>query len=316
MGLSFEKTKDAAGHPTALGGRSLREDQVICNMYIRLGQATNQLCLGSIEPVPAEPLEEVLFKCFSRSQKPFLSQSDLVPFVANCCQLDSADVVGYLEKTVLAWLNIAVNNCILKECGTHCSVYGFTDDALAVVVVNLYDVESLKELQVVIDKSLDVSLHLVLQGRWLGKLLLFVFEARVVEGELLDEEAETTEQSLSGGVCNRVEGGVPAQDWCEMKDAFRQVACRAGLFVLGKPSVNAIGLIVENKREKIVLGASTDVARLIDKYRKLTHWPASWIKKPGETPRRLRQAFQVESLNLLIPHLDCFIRRDSERKAA
>ena len=86
------------------------------------------------------------------------------------------------------------------------------------------------------------------------------------------------------------------QNRCEMKRMARKISFYAGAFVTCQPIVYIDGLVVKNEGQQIILGAASDITRFIDENRKLSHRPALSIKKPGDTPRRFRQAFLSESL--------------------
>lgn len=64
----------------------------------------------------------VLREMFVGSKEPFLGGTHFISVKVECCEFNSACVIGDLEKPIAGRLDISVNNRSIEQRGVYCSV--------------------------------------------------------------------------------------------------------------------------------------------------------------------------------------------------
>ena len=113
-------------------------------------------------------------------------------------ELDRADVICKLEETIVGWGDEPVDHDVFPKHIANRFVHGFRNNGLAVVIVDLYLVESLKVGEVVEQRRDKIPLYAYEQlVRVLRIELLLVREGYVLERNMLGEHCKAAEMALS-----------------------------------------------------------------------------------------------------------------------
>ena len=80
-----------------------------------------------VSPRLSETLSTKLFKIVLRemfvgSKEPFLGGTHFISVKVECCEFNSAYVIGNLEKPMAGWLNSSVNDRSIEQRGAYCSM--------------------------------------------------------------------------------------------------------------------------------------------------------------------------------------------------
>ena len=184
-------TKNAAGNPAALGGRPLREDHSFCITSTLQEQAINHAHQS------AKPLKVVLLERAPLAKEHAIRGGISMGLVLERRELKRADIVRKLEEAVVRRGYKPIDHDVLPEHISNCLMHGFRDNGLAVVVVNLHLVESLKVGQVVEQRCNEIPLYanekLV---RALRVKHLFIRQGYISELNALGKHGKTAEMAL------------------------------------------------------------------------------------------------------------------------
>ncbi len=256
-------------------------------------------CLGvseaSLKPLFPDLPQVVLFEVDPLAEEAPFGFPGFAGLVSDRRQLDSAYVIGNLEKEIRCGGSISVHNGFFRNGFLDYGVYRPFNDALPVVVIDLHCIEGLKELEVVLDHIRDVFSHLLFQGGLICVFALQVGKGYVIEFNLLGKDSKSRKELLP---CLKVHQRIVVVASCY----GREVEC-----LHGKPCVAErlcvafdIGayiycLVMKNQSYQISLGARTGIARFVDEDGEFIHYgPFCRNKNAGGQPPATSTALLAE----------------------
>lgn len=216
-------------------------------------------------------LEVVLFEIAPVAKKDAVCSSLCAGRVVEAGKLDATKIISQLEKSILLWRRISVDNGALIQRIAERSMYGTCNNALPVVVINLYDVVALEEGYVFIDEDDQILLHTSEQS-FFGCIELFLIrEGVVLKRNMLGKSCKL--RQISFALFDR-QGGIGLV----RSHQRRHMEWNVGHPILFKSQLmltdcicQIVCLVVENQRDNVVKGFRADVTGLVNEYGKFFH---------------------------------------------
>lgn len=170
-------------------------------------------------------------------------------------EFERADVIRKLEKAVVGWGDEPVDNDVFPKHITNRFVHGFRNNGLAVVVVDLYLVESLKVGEVVEKGRDEIPLYANEQlVRILRIELLLVREGYVLERNALGEHCKAAEMALSDPNRKPLELFVAIKQRAEVHGSVVKPFVTNKLAVSIKSTTQVVALLVKHEGHEVVPG--------------------------------------------------------------
>lgn len=256
------------------------------------GLASATEAYGHLQQVLADLLEVVLFEAAPVAEEKAVCRPGIMSLKLHRGKLKGADVVGQLEKTVVFWRGVFVDDRVFCQNALDCRMERVGDNCLAVVVVDLDFVEGLEIRKMLVKEEIQVALHFMQERIHAGRIGFFIGKRFVAEGKVLREDGELREHALS-----IVKRGVlvvlmSVQERPHMeRDVWYPAICQ-NLSIANLMAVEVGALIMQDKGDEIKPGPGL-VPGFVDKDRQLAHCanPPIYKKCRGTTPGSGRPPF-------------------------
>ncbi len=241
------------------------------------------------EPFFAKFLQPVFLEGNAVSEEAMLAAPLFTVFIANCGQLDAANIVRHLKQSIGFGRCVFVDDGVLGNRFLNRRMYRIPHDFLAVIVIDFNEVILLEKCKIISKEDSQISLHSVSKFDGVGVLAFLENERFVLDGAFFGKNAKSCEEALplADGVCGILV--VATQDRCEVERRVWEPCISERFGEVGNVAGDIVILVVEDKCQQIELGSRTDIARFIDKDRQLTHQKTSINKNAGGNPPALGQ---------------------------
>lgn len=255
----------------------------------RCSSAVGVFCINSLlQKVSLEFSQVVLLKVAPLAEEASIGRGFFVVFVLQGGEFDTASEVCHLEHPILGWSRIPIHDGVPKESVLKRRVKDASDEGLAVIVVDLDEIEFGELIKVVKQELGQVTLHGANELIRRLESILSIDKGVVAERSMLRERAEGHEElGAQRGikvpvflVCpeKRVEVEGDVWETTARKRPLVQVDCVGQI----------LALVMKDQGEQVVLRFSSEVAGLINKDGELLHEASPLdIKSAGGNPPTL-----------------------------
>ena len=271
---------------------------VIKRRSLAAGAPCERLPLQNVTPKLSQV---VLLKVTPLTEEAFIGQGFFVTFILQSGEFDTASKVCHLEHPILGWSRIPIYDGIPKEGVLKCHVKDTSDEGLAVIVVDLGEIEFGELIEVIKQELGQVTLHGANELIRRLESILSIDKGVVAERSMLRERTKGHEEL---GAQRRIE--VPVLLVCpekrvEVEGDVWETSARERLLVQIDRVGEIVALVMKDQGEQVVLGFSSEVAGFIYKDGELLHETSPLdTKSAGGTPRPL-MAPSCEATSSLIP---------------
>lgn len=222
-------------------------------------------------PVTPKAFEKRFSEISMRSEKQVLGLSIARIVVLAGNVLDAARKISQLKQSVLTWSSISVDQCLLGKHVLECRMEDIRDESLPVVVVNLYGIVFLKLIQALKEKEGEVSSHPCGKITPRFKPTLFICKGVICKRNTPGKRREAPKHANTVSYIHAAVAIISMRQHDEMKRVVRQLSLSNNSFIVAYEAANVAALVVKNQRQHVVRGICSQVARLVNKDRKLTH---------------------------------------------
>lgn len=187
------------------------------------------------------------------------------------CELKRADIVRKLEEAVVRRGYEPVNHNVPPEHVSNCLMHGIRNNGLAVVVVNLHLVESLKVGQVVEQRCNEIPLYA--NEKLVGALRikpLFIRQGYISERNALGKHGKTAEMALPYTNRQALVLPVASKQGSEMHGNAAESLVANKVVIPIESVTQVMTLLVENEGHEVIPGV-TSIPRLVYEDGQLLH---------------------------------------------
>lgn len=221
--------------------------------------------------------KEVLFETLAHATEELVGASRLGVCVLERFELERADVVGNLRKTVSRRRRVAINNRLLGQRELDGIMQRLGNQGLPIVVVNLDFIELLKVLEMIEQEDGQVSPDAIDRPMWrehVGIKLGFpVCEHSVSEREILKKNAKCREVLLPFLDVHAPISIVAVKQGREMQGDVLQPFSFQSLEIVLLIPAKSITLLMKYKNYEVILGFRTGIAGFVNEYGEILHSP-------------------------------------------
>lgn len=256
------------------------------------GLASATEAYGHLQQVLADLLEVVLFEAAPVAEEKAVCRPGIMGLKLHRGKLKGTDVVGQLEKTVVFWRGVFVDDRVFCQNALDCRMERVGDNCLAVIVVDLDFVEGLEIRKMLVKEEIQVALHFMQERIHAGRIGFFIGKRFVAEGKVLREDGELREHALSIVKCGVLVVLMSVQERPHMeRDVWYPAICQ-NLSIANLMAVEVGALIMQDKGDEIKPGPGL-APGFVDKDRQLAHCanPPIYKKCRGTTPGSGRPPF-------------------------
>lgn len=240
---------------------------------------------SQLQSVTPELPQVVLLEVARCAEEPSVCVAFFVPFVFAGAVFDAAYKVGELGQPIVFWMRLSIDEGLLTKSVLEGSMQNTGNQALPVVIVELNHVVFSKLIEIVEEEEEKVSTHLPLKLGSVLELLLPINKGYVRKRHVPDERRKALQQSRTTFDIHLRIGAVSMCERNEVKGHIHEAPLCKGLLVANNGLGNAVRLIVEHKREDVVVGIPTKVARFVNKNGELIHaWDLQKQESRGDPP--------------------------------
>lgn len=231
----------------------------------------------SLQAMLAQLLQEVLFEPFAHAKEELIGASCLGVCVLERFELECADVIGNLGKSIARRRRIAVNNGLLGQCELDGIMQRLGNQGLPVVVVDLNFIELLQIIKVIEQEDRDVPPDALDCAAWrhhVGvKLGLLIGKRRIPKRKVLQKDAERCEVLLALLNIHVFVPVVAVKQRREMERNIPKPLSIQSFKIVRFVSSKSFALFMEYENYEVVLGFSAGIAGFINEYGKIPHSP-------------------------------------------
>ena len=276
------------GNSLTVGCGSLKEDRSICTTKDFIHGAQKSGLASLVKPFAAKLSQVVLLKGAPLAKEGQVCSGRSVVVEFDGGQFDGADVVGNLQKNVVARLGISVNDRILGKHVFDGVVDGLGHYPLPVIVVDLDDVESLKVLDVVKKEVCEVSSHHVEELLVTVESLLLICERFVAERQMRKHDSKRAQIAFASGDIEPPVVVIPVEERAKVQRDGDEPPVRKVDLIGLEGLCHALALAVEHKCDEVITGRFSSVARFVYEDGELAHGiDLLQIKSAGGNPPAL-----------------------------
>ena len=230
-------------------------------------------------------LEVVFLETTPVTEEKSVSRPIVMRLIFHGNELESTNVVGKLEKTIVTRLRISINNRILRERVFNRGMKRFGNYGLAIVIVNFDFLKSLQVRKMVKEKVNQIALHAKEKGIHGRRFSLYIGKRLVSKREMLGENGKRCQQSLSVPEGQFLIVLMAVHKRPHVERNIGEVTVNQGLSVWGFKLAKANALVMENQRDEVESGTRL-VTGFVDKDGQLTHCanPPRYKKCRGTPP--------------------------------
>lgn len=231
----------------------------------------------ALQAMLAQLLQEVLFETFAHAKEELVGASRLGVCVLERFELERADVIGNLGKSIARRRRIAINNGLLGQCELDGIMQRLSNQGLPVVVIDLNFIELLQIIKVIKQEDSDIPPDALDCATWrhhvVIKFRLLIGKRRIPKREVLQKDAERCEVLLALLNIHSFVSVVPVKQRREMERDIPKPLPIQGIAIVRLISSKSLALFMEYENYEVVLGFGTGIAGLINEYGKIPHSP-------------------------------------------
>lgn len=281
-GTNQPEHKNAGGHPPALGESPNWETQV---------DYTAAPC-ELLETLLPELLEKVLLEIAESAKECRIGLSLQMPFELQVGQLDAANAVSNLGKTIAACNGILIDNRLAGDARCNRPMNRFGHNALPAVVVNLDGIKLLQIGEMIEQENLEVFLYDIREGLRSESLLLVINEDPVLHRKVLNKNPKSMQVLFAHLNVLPSVFIISVNQRIEMERRSVKIAILNRSFMQPYIVPNIEFLLMKHKPHEIEIGDNSNVSRLVYENRQLFHIPLPAaacrdIKNAGGNPPAL-----------------------------
>lgn len=274
--------KNAGGEPPALGESPNWETQVDYTI------APCEL----LETLLPELLEEVLLEVAESAKERHIGLGLQMPLELQVGQLDSANVVCNLGKTIAVCNGILIDNRLAGNARCNRPMNRFGHNALPAVVVNLDGIKLLQIGEMIKQENLEVFLYDIREGLRSESLLLVINEDPVLHRKVLDKNPKSMQVLFAHLNVLPSVFIISVNQRIEMERRSVKITILNRSFMQPYIVPNIEFLLMKHKPHEIEIGDDSNVSRLVYENRQLFHIPlpavaSRDIKNAGGNPPAL-----------------------------
>lgn len=274
--------KNAGEYPPALGESPNWETQV---------DYTAAPC-ELLEALLPELLEKVLLEVAESAKERRIGLSLQMPFELQVGQLDSANIVSNLGKTIAACNGILIDNRLAGDARCNRPMNRFGHNALPAVVVNLDGIKLLQIREMIEQENLEVFLYDIREGLRPESLLLVINEDPVLHRKVLDKNPKSMQVLFAHLNVLPSVFIISVNQRIEMERRSVKITILNRSFMQPYIVPNIEFLLMKHKPHEIEIGNNSNVSRLVYENRQLFHIPLPAvacrdIKNAGGNPPAL-----------------------------
>lgn len=230
-----------------------------------------------LQAMLAQLPQEVLFETFAHAKEELIGASCLGVCILERFELECADVIGNLGKSIARRRRIAVNNSLLGQCELDGIMQRLGNQGLPVVVIDLNFIELLQIIKVIKQEDRDVPPDALDCAAWrhhVGvELGLLIGKRRIPKRKVLQKDAERCEVLLALLNIHVFVSVVPVKQRREMERNITKPLSIQGISIVRLISSKSFALFMEYENYEVVLGFGTRIAGFINEYGKIPHSP-------------------------------------------
>lgn len=219
--------------------------------------------------------------------------------IFDCGKFDAACVIGNLQKSIVARFGVPVYDCVLCHGVLEGGMQYARHERLTVIVINLDDIELLKSIKMIEQVLDEVASQARCERIDVLETTLLVGKDMIGEGGVGGEDLECAENELALADVHMTVIVMGMEQRAKVKGNVCNASVGERLTITGNGCLDVVVLVVKHQSDEIVVGFSTDVARLVDKDRKLLH---------GDNPLENKNAGGNP------PALDSPLKQDDQRQ--
>lgn len=271
--------KKVGGDPSTLGRPSIQK--------IRFVRA--RMCSSLLKHFSTNFPEVILLESAPAAKEFKIGLGLLASIKLNSRKLDAAYVIGGLRQQIVPWRCVFENSCLASNRALDGRVHCLSDNTLTPVVINLYLIESLQVREMGSEVLHDIALDMLCKPAWRGcDPSLFIAEARIGNGQLVEHHRKRNEQLQAAGDVFPFVAIVAVQKRTEMKGNLILTEFPEHSVVPGYGLIELKALIMKDQNDYVVLGNTAGISRLVDKNGKIPHRRSPLkAKTPGGNPPAL-----------------------------
>lgn len=274
-GSDQPENKSAGGYPPALGESP--------NWETQLDYAIAPCEL--LETLLPELLEEVLLEVAESPEERRIGLSLQMPFELQVGQLDSANVVSNLGKTIAACNGILIDNRLVGNARFDRPMYRFGHNTLSTVVVNLDGIKLLQIGEMGSQELNEVFFYCGSKGIWAKRpSLLFVGKHSIRYGESVNETSKSAKLPLSIRHVFPLVFVMPIYERVKVKRNAVQLLDSQLSHIFGYAVFQGQALLMKHEADKVEVRNTTNIARLIDEDGQFSHQAL-----PSRNPSRYKK---------------------------
>lgn len=221
--------------------------------------------------VPSQLLQVVFSEITPCTEKSRIGLTFLMVVIFQGGVLDTADEVGNLGKTIVAWIGIAIHQGLSSERILKSLVQRSRYQTLPVIVIDFDDVVLLKPFQVFKQELDDVALHLHTEGITVCELSFSIRKCFVAKRDSPDKRGEAQQIPSAKFDAFIFEAIIAVRQQHKMERLVLQFPIIEQLLIVRDLRCDIVFLVVENERQDVILGIPAQVTGFINENGKLTH---------------------------------------------
>ena len=269
------ENKNAGGYPPALGESPNWETQLDYTI------APCEL----LEALLPELLEIVLLEVAESAKERHIGLSLQMPLELQVGQLDSANVVSNLGKTIAACNGILIDNRLVGNARFDRPMNRFGHNTLSTVVVNLDGIKLLQIGEMGSQELNEVFFYCGGKGIWAKRSsLLFVGKHSIRYGEPVDETSKSAKLSLAIRHVFPLVFVMPIYERVKVKRDAVQLLDSQLSHIFGYAVFQGQALLMKHEADKVEVRNTTNIARLIDEDGQFSHQAL-----PSRNPSRYKK---------------------------
>ena len=271
----------------------------------------------ALQPLAPKLLQVVLFKG-ADVRKEFKISPGLLPlFEFEARQLDTAYIIGNLRENIPPRGCVSKKGSLTRQPSLDCGVNGICNYTLAAIVIDFHAIKALEVLQIRIQQLGYIRRDPLGKTLCARKSPLFLIAAaRIPEWQPLTHVGKRNKLLLATIEILPFVVIMPCEQRAKVERSNTKTPIHEHAPIMPDDPVDAVILLMEHKRNKVVLRDGASISRLIDEDGKLLHTqPSPKTKMPGgilpafEGPpiRRIRSLYttnrNVESIIAKTEHM-------------